>query len=119
MNIKDFCKWLGVSEKVAKLVVWLFIGMAFLIVTNIMLESVGLPYYKITVDNLSKIDTNVIVDYLFNWTLIVLNFYSMIFLIFRANKFGKILPYSIIYLILNILIKNTLGSIAVQISKIE
>ena len=112
--MKNFCKWLGVSDKIARLIVWLFIGMAFLIVTNIMLESIGLPYYKITVDNLSKINTNVVFDYLFNWTLILLNFYSMVFLIFRINKFRKIFPYSILYLILNILMKNMFGSIGTQ-----
>lgn len=54
--MKEFCKWLGVSEKFAKVVVWIFIAMVLLIITNSMLESVGLPYYKLTIENLSKID---------------------------------------------------------------
>lgn len=113
--MKDFCKWLGVEEKIAKLLIWLFIGMAFLMMTNVMLESVGLPYYKITVDNISKINTNKVIEYLSNWSIILLNFYTMIFLVFRIEKIKEIIPYSILYLILNIIIKNMIGSIGVQI----
>ena len=112
--MKDFCKWLGVSDKVAKLVVWLFIGMGMLIVFNTALESFGLPYYKLTVDNLSKLDTNIIFDYLLNWMLIILNFYTAVLLVFRVEKAKKIFPYAIMYLILNILIKNLFGSFGVQ-----
>lgn len=39
--MKEFCKWLGVSEKFAKLVICLFVVMAFIVMTNIMLESIG------------------------------------------------------------------------------
>ena len=67
MYMKEFCKWLGVSEKFAKVVVWIFIIMSMLIVTNIMLESVGLPYYKLTVENLSKIDYPKMFEYLLAW----------------------------------------------------
>lgn len=113
--MKDFCKWLGVSDKIARLIIWLFIGMCFLIVTNVMLESVGLPYYKITVENLSKIDTNVFLEYLFNWTIILLNFYSMLFLVFRIKEFKKIFPYSILYLILNVFVYSIFGNVILQI----
>ena len=114
MNIKDFCKWLGVSEKIAKLVIWLFIGMCFLIVTNIMLESVGLPYYKITVDNLAKINFGKVIDYVFACIISLLNFYSMIFLIFRIKEFKKIFPYSILYIILNIIFVNLFGNSSIS-----
>ena len=36
--MKDFCKWLGVSEKFAKIVIWLFIIMTMLIIFNIAFE---------------------------------------------------------------------------------
>ena len=112
--MKDFCEWLGVSDKIAKLIIWLFVVMCFLIVTNIMLESVGLPYYKITVENLSKINTTIVLDYLFNWSLIILNFYSAVLLVFGIKNAKEMFPYSLIYLVLNILIKNIFGSAAVQ-----
>lgn len=54
--MKDFCKWLGVNEKFAKVIVWIFIIMSMLIVFNSAFESMGMPYYKLTVENLSKID---------------------------------------------------------------
>jgi len=106
MNIKDFCKWLGVSEKIAKLVIWLFIGMCFLIVTNIMLESIGLPYYKITVDNLSRLDYGVLMSLFFSSLVTLLNFYSVVLLVFNVKQITKIFKYAIIYLLLNIVIVN-------------
>ena len=54
--MKDFCKWLGVNEKIAKVVVWVFIFMISLIIINTALESIGLPFYKLTVANLSKVN---------------------------------------------------------------
>ena len=113
--MKDFCKWLGVSDKIARLIIWLFIGMCFLIVTNVMLESVGLPYYKITVENLSKIDYSKLLDYIFSQIIVLFDFYSLIYLVFRIKEFKNIFPYSIIYLLLNILIFNLFGNISVQI----
>lgn len=53
--MKDFIKWLGVNEKIAKLVVWIFVIMIGLIIFNFFFESLGLSYYKITYENLSKI----------------------------------------------------------------
>lgn len=112
--MKDFCKWLGVSDKIARLIVWLFIGMGMLIVFNTALESFGLPFYKITAENLSNLDTNVVIDYLLNWILIILNFYTAVLLVFGFKKAKNIFPYAILYLILNILIKNLFGSFGVQ-----
>ena len=113
--MKDFCKWLGVSEKFAKIVIWLFIIMTFLIITNIMLESMGLPYYKLTIENLSKIDYPKILEYLMSWILTLLNFYTMVFLVFPIKDFKKIFKYSILYLVLNILVFNLFGNGVLQI----
>ena len=88
--MKEFCKWLGVSDKTAKVVVWIFILMSFLIVTNVMLESVGLPFYKLTVENLSKINYPKLLDYGISWIIVLLDFYGVMFLIFPIKDFGKI-----------------------------
>jgi len=115
MYMKEFCKWLGVSEKFAKVVVWLFIIMSMLIVFNVAFESMGLPYYKLTVENLSKIDYPKVFESLLTWLLTLLNFYTMIFLIFPIKDFGKIFKYSILYLILNIIVFNLFGNGILQI----
>lgn len=113
--MKDFCNWLGVNEKIAKLVVWFLIFMCVLIILNTSLESVGLPYYKVTMENISKIETNVVIDYLLNWLMILLDFYAMVFIIFRTKNFKKVFPYSILYLISNILISEAFGSLIIQL----
>lgn len=115
MYMKEFCKWLGVSEKFAKVVVWIFILMSFLIVTNVMLESVGLPFYKLTVENLSKINYPKLLDYGISWIIVLLDFYGVMFLIFPIKDFGKIFKYSILYLILNIIVFNLFGNGVLQI----
>ena len=98
--MKEFIKWLGVNEKVAKLVVWIFIFMAFLVLLNNCLDSFGLPYYKITAQNLSKIKLNKVLDYACTVVVAFLNFCSIVFLVLRLKEFKKILPYSILYLII-------------------
>lgn len=113
--MKDFCKWLGVSEKFAKIVIWLFIIMTMLIIFNIAFESMGLPYYKLTIENLSKIDYPKILEYLMSWILTLLNFYTMVFLVFPIKDFKKIFKYSILYLVLNILVFNLFGNGVLQI----
>mgnify|MGYP004651260139 CR=1 FL=1 len=113
--MKDFCKWLGVSEKTAKVIVWIFIIMVFLIITNSMLESVGLPYYKLTVENLSKIDYPKLLDYVISWIIVLLDFYGVMFLVFPIKDFGKMFKYSILYLILNIAVFNLFGNGVLQI----
>ena len=115
MYMKEFCKWLGVSDKTAKVVVWIFILMSFLIVTNVMLESVGLPFYKLTVENLSKINYPKLLDYGISWIIVLLDFYGVMFLIFPIKDFGKIFKYSILYLILNIIVFNLFGNGVLQI----
>lgn len=113
--MKDFCKWLGVNEKFAKVIVWIFIIMSMLIVFNSAFESMGMPYYKLTVENLSKIDYHKVFDYGISWIVALLNFYAMVFLIFPIKDFKKIFKYSILYLILNIIVLNLFGNGALQI----
>lgn len=115
MLMKEFCKWLGVSEKFAKVVVWLFIIMSMLIIFNSAFESIGLPYYKLTVENLSKIDYPKMLDYGISWIIVLLDFYTVMFLIFPIKDFGKIFKYSILYLILNIIVFNLFGNGILQI----
>ena len=105
--MKEFLKWLGVNEKVAKVVVWMLIIMIFLIVINTMLESIGLPYYKITVEHLKNINTNKLIEFVMASIVTLLGFYSIVFLVFRIKDFKKIFKYSLLYLILNIIINAT------------
>ncbi len=99
--MKDFIKWLGINEKVAKIVVWIMIAMIMLILTNILLESVGLPFYKITVENIGKITSSPkIVEYLLSWIVSFLNFCSIVFLVIRVKEFKKVLPYAVLYLVI-------------------
>ena len=95
--MKDFIKWLGVNEKVAKVVVWLLIIMVMLILTNTMLESIGFPHYAITYQNLIRIKETKALDYIASWLTTFLNFFAMIFLIFRIKEFKKIFKYSVLY----------------------
>ena len=113
--MKEFFKWLGVNEKVAKVAVWMFIIMAFLVMGNQMLESIGFPHYQITIENLERINTTKALEYLFAWAMTLINFYSVIFLVFRIKDFKKIFAYSILYLILNILCNVLFGYMALQI----
>ena len=115
MYMKEFCKWLGVSEKFAKVVVWIFILMSMLIIFNSAFESMGLPYYKLTVENLSKLDYPKVLEYIFAWLVTLLDFYATIFLIFSIKDFDKIFKYSILYLILNIIVFNLFGNGVLQI----
>ena len=102
--MRDFIKWLGVNEKVAKVMVWMFIIMSSLIMTNALLESIGLPYYKITVDNLLKIDTHRIFILICSWLMVLGSFYSVVFLVFDLKNFKEVFKYSLGYLVLNIII---------------
>ena len=113
--MKDFIKWLGVNEKVAKVAVWMLIIMVFLIVTNTMLESIGFPHYAITYDNLKQVNTTKILEYIINWIIIILNFYSIILLVFKVNQARQLFKYSILYLILNVIITILSNEVIVQI----
>lgn len=112
--MKEFCKWLGVDEKIARVVVWLAIFMGMLIIVNTALESVGLPFYRITTENLSHINYGVVVERICQSVITLLNFYATVFLVFKVKEFKKIFPYSILYLALNYLI-GSIGYIYIQI----
>lgn len=104
--MKDFLKWLGVNEKVAKIAVWFLIFMVFLVMTNKMLESVGFPNYTITVNNIVKISSSKWGNCIFSWIICVLNFYSIVLLVFRIRDTKKIFKYSLIYLVLAVIINK-------------
>lgn len=104
--MKDFIKWLGVNEKVAKAVVWLLIIMVLLIVTNTMLESIGFPNYQITYDNLRAIKSNIVLEYLISWIIAILNFYTITFLVFGVKEYKKLFKHSLLYLLANIIMTS-------------
>lgn len=113
--MKEFLKWLGVNEKVAKIAVWIFIFMVFLIVANAALDSLGLPYYKVTVENLSKIDIPVLLEYLLSWLIVLLNFLSFTLLIFDIKYIKQILLFGIIYILINVVSFYLFGYVIQQI----
>jgi len=112
--MKEFLKWLGVNEKVAKVGMWMFIFMAFLIIFNTFLESIGLPFYRITYENLSKIEISYVKDCLVSWVTAVLNFYTFMLIIFRTKEAKAMIKYSVIYLALNIIIASFCSDLIVQ-----
>lgn len=107
--MKDFIKWLGVNEKVAKLAVWLLIFMITMIVINTCLESIGMPYYKVTIENLSKIKINSLINYLCVIAVSVLNYVLTIFIVIRTKEIKKLLPYVLVYTIIPIIVTKYLG----------
>ena len=113
--MKDFVKWLGVNEKVAKVVVWILIIMITLIIFNTAMESLGFPYYAITYDNLIKIKTSKLLDIIVSCIVVILNFYSIVLLVFRVKESKKIFKYALLYMILNWIIKEIFGLVAVEI----
>lgn len=113
--MKEFCKWLGVSEKTAKIVVWIFILMSMLIIFNSAFESMGLPYYKLTVENLSKLDLGNLFETFIGWCMVLLSFYAVIFMVIPVRNFIKVFKYSILYLILNICITLLTNAVVAQI----
>ena len=82
--MKDFIKWLGVNEKIAKVAVWLLIIMVTLIIVNTALASLGFPNYQITYDNIKNISTNVIVDTISRILACFLNFYSILLIVYGS-----------------------------------
>ncbi len=113
--MKDFIKWLGVNEKIAKVVVWLLIIMVVLIIFNTALSSIGFPNYRITYDNLVKIDANIVTEAVVSCIVCVLNFYSIILLVFRAKETKKIFKYAILYLVLNWIVSSIFNQGILQI----
>lgn len=105
MYMKDFFKWLGVNEKVAKATIWIFVIMLFLVVTNLMLESLGFPFYKITYENLTQVNTHKILEYVLAWITTILSFYTVVLLVFPVKNIKRIFKYSVLFLILNITVR--------------
>ena len=99
--MKDFIKWLGVNEKIAKVVVWLFIIMVMLITINAALDSIGFPHYQLTYENLKSIDTVKLIRILASSAVCFLNFYSVVLLVFRIKDAKNILKYALLYTVLN------------------
>lgn len=113
--MKEFFKWLGVNEKIAKVAVWMLIIMGTLIILNIFLESVGFPYYKITAENLSKINYGEVIEFLIGCLINVLNFYATILLVVRTKDIKKTIKYALLYLILDIIVVNVFDYATSQI----
>ena len=95
--MKDFINWLKNNEKIGKVIVWLFIITIGLIILNITLESLGLPHYKITSSNVITADTNIFIENLLDYIVCILNFYTIVLLVFRVIKATDIFKYALIY----------------------
>ena len=113
--MKDFVKWLGVNEKIAKVVVWLLIIMVTLIIFNTAMESIGFPYYAVTYNNIKSFKYNIVLEYLTNWIILILNFYSTILLVFRAKEAKNIFKYALLYLAINIILSLFLSPLIMHI----
>lgn len=113
--MKEFLKWLGVNDKIAKVAVWMLIIMVSLIILNIFLESLGFPYYKITAENLSKINYGEVVEFLIGCLTNILNFYATILVVVRAKDFKKTIKYAILYLIIIVIMTNVFNYATAQI----
>ncbi len=98
--MKEFFKWLGVNDKVAKVAIWVLIIMGFLIMTNAMLESIGAPYYRVTIENLSKINYSKVLDIVISWITSLISFLAITLLVFRISDFKKILINGIAYVVI-------------------
>lgn len=113
--MKNFFEWLGVNEKAAKVVIWIFVIMVMIISTNMLFESIGVPYYKITYDNLVTGTYSRLWSILSNILVCFLNFYSIMLLVFRVKEWKGLLKYAIPYVILNFVISSTLGYAFTQV----
>lgn len=113
--MKDFIKWLGVNEKVAKVVVWMMIIMVCLIIINTALTSLGFPHYAITYDNFKNMDLGKLANRIIRCIVCILNFYSILLLIFRIKDIKRLFKWGILYMILNWIIFLTSNYVLLQI----
>lgn len=105
--MKDFIKWLGVNEKVAKVVVWLLIIMVTLIIFNTGMESLGFPYYAITYQNIQKININsFVLEYIMAIITSMLSFYAVVLLYFRISESKKMFKYAVLYVFSNAVLRT-------------
>jgi len=112
--MKDFVKWLGVNDKVAKVVVWLFIIIIMLVLINLALDSIGLPHYQITYQNLKQVNSTKAIRIISSTLVCILNFYCMILLVFRLKEAKPIFKYAVLYTALNWLITELFNYAIVQ-----
>lgn len=113
--MKEFFKWLGVNEKIAKIVVWILIMMVCLIIINVFLESIGAPYYGLTVDNLTKTNENNIFVFISAAIVTLLGFYSIVLLVFDLKHYKQIFKYALLYTILDSFIVGQFDYVVSQI----
>lgn len=113
--MKDFIKWLGVNEKIAKVVVWMFLIMISLIIINTFLRSLELPHYAITPNNIQTININKIANIISNCIICVLNFYVIVLLVFKLKELKPITKYALLYMISNWIVYEAFGYVVGEI----
>ena len=113
--MKEFIKWLGVNEKIAKVVVWMFIIMVMLITINTALDSLGFPHYQITYENLKQIDTSLLINTFLSCLACIANFYCTVLLVFRVKESKRIFKYAILYMILDWIVTSIFGNGILQV----
>ena len=113
--MKDFLKWLGINERIAKIVIWIFLFMISIITLNAFLNSFGIHNFEFTYDNVSNINIHIVIEYLISWIMCVISFYSLVLPIFRAKEFKNTLNYAMIFLLGNIVINSLFGYVISQI----
>ena len=110
--MKDFINWLRNNDKIGKVVIWLFIITIGLIIINTALTSLGLPHYVISTNNVNHIKFNKVIEEIVSCIISILNFYSIILLVFSVKKYKKIGKYALLYLI-SITIVNYITNYAI------
>lgn len=53
--MEEVTKWLGINNKLAKVLAWIFIILVMLIIINAALKSLGFPEYQITYQNIKNL----------------------------------------------------------------
>jgi hypothetical protein len=112
--MREFIKWLGVNEKIAKIAICIFIFMIFFITTNAMLDSLGFSNYKITYENLKNVNSKTL-DYISSWLVSFISFYLTVLLVFSIKDFKKILKFALLFVLGNILTSILFNYVGVQI----
>ena len=79
------------------------------------MESIGLPYYAITYENLKNIGVNRIMETILDCSISILNFYVTVLLVFSFKETKSILKYAISYMLISWLIYATIGYLASQV----